>query len=778
MSPGANRPNQTTILTSDMEPLEPSGMVGRTFGERFSVRADLGSSAVADTFVALDLVEGTLVALKVFDQSIGEDPSTADTLGAVLERNTTLEHPGLVPVIDWGIDGVRVWVASVLARGGSLRAMLDRGERMSPSQALVMGLECTRALAYLHDQGIVHGDVRPANLLFTEDQRLLLADVGLAQSLADHVVTRPALAVERVAYLSPEQARQRELDGRSDVYSLALLLNEAVTGEPPAVGDTVVATRANRGGSSVPISADLAALRQPLERCGRIEAHERPEAGELSISLLAAAERLQRPGPLPLAGLPMMASMVVEQAVANQPAPAIDTPAADEADEADGAEGEAATNELSADADGSADIGLRNSDDNDEGDVVDEVIQRVDGGDLAESGLAESNVVDADADVALDDVDALDAPVLIGAAESRPALAAVPDLADESPALDDLASVAPVFAAPAAEEPPLDVPSSPNAAPGSSFEADLEDLDSDLPWWPLAVLAGLVAAVVGASVFFAGVGTTSDPELPQVVGLDAEAARATIVDQDWQVEQLEIRRDGTVAGEVVGQDPPAGTRLGVDQVVTLTVSLGGELIEIPPDLPGLSLEQAQERLRLVNLVVGTVTQQSHESVESGLVIAVDEPTRQKAANTAVALLVSTGPEDRVVPDVVGSPVADATVTLAGQRLQAVEQPEFDAEVEPGIVLRTNPPAGTTVEADAQVILEVSAGPEPVEIPDLSGLGLAEATAALDELGLIFADTEGVPGEPVIATIPPAGETVDVGTEVTVVLDDPDGDEEN
>ena len=287
-----------------------------------------------------------------------------------------------------------------------------------------------------------------------------------------------------------------------------------------------------------------------------------------------------------------------------------------------------------------------------------------------------------------------------------------------------------------------------------------------------------MAAVIAASVLFAGVGTTTDPELPQVVGLDAETARTTIADQDWRVEQLEIRRDGTVAGEVVGQDPPAGTRLGADQVVTLTVSLGGELIEIPADLAGLSLEQAQERLRLVNLVVGTVTQQSHESVESGLVIAVDEPTRQKAANTAVALRVSTGPEDRVVPDVVGIPVADATVTLAGQRLQAVEQAEFDAEVEPGIVLRSNPPAGTSVAADGQVILEVSAGPEPVEIPDLSGLELAEATAVLAELDLIFADTEGVPGEPVIATIPPAGEIVDVGTEVTVILDDPDDEDEN
>jgi beta-lactam-binding protein with PASTA domain len=139
----------------------------------------------------------------------------------------------------------------------------------------------------------------------------------------------------------------------------------------------------------------------------------------------------------------------------------------------------------------------------------------------------------------------------------------------------------------------------------------------------------------------------------------------------------------------------------------------------------------------------------------------------------VDLRISAGPDDRIVPgQVVGLTIGDATSLLVGLRLQAVEEPTFDPEAVVGTVLASIPPAGQVVPADSAVTLIVSAGPEPVEMPDIIGLQLDEAIDVIKALGLIFIDTTGTPGEEVIGSVPPIGAVVDVGAEVTIILNDP------
>ena len=148
-------------------------------------------------------------------------------------------------VYDWGQDpdgDVPFLVLEYLA-GGSLRAMLDRGDTLTPSQALLVGLEATRALEYAHRRGFVHRDIKPANLLFGEEGRLRIADFGLARALAEAAWTEPQGAVLGTArYASPEQAQGKALTGKADVYSLALVLVEAVTGQVPFTADTTIGT--------------------------------------------------------------------------------------------------------------------------------------------------------------------------------------------------------------------------------------------------------------------------------------------------------------------------------------------------------------------------------------------------------------------------------------------------------------------------------------------------------------------------------------------------------
>ncbi|MGE3620367.1 MAG: PASTA domain-containing protein, partial [Acidimicrobiia bacterium] len=187
--------------------------------------------------------------------------------------------------------------------GGSLRAILDRGVRLTPAQALLVGLEATRALDAAHRRGFVHRDVKPANLLFGDDGRLRVADFGLARALAEAAWTEPQGAVLGTArYASPEQARGEAVDGRADVYALGLVLIEAVTGSVPFAADTTIGTLMARVGHDVEVPEALGGLRPALERAGRSDPARRVDARGMAAALMAAAGTMDRPEPLPLAG--------------------------------------------------------------------------------------------------------------------------------------------------------------------------------------------------------------------------------------------------------------------------------------------------------------------------------------------------------------------------------------------------------------------------------------------------------------------------------------------
>ena len=220
---------------------------------------------------------------------------------AEAQAASSLSHPNVLTVFDWGIDDGIPFLVTEYLGGGSLRAMLDRGRQLSPSQALLVGLDACKGLDYAHKRGIVHRDVKPGNLLFGGDRRLRIADFGLARAIAQASWTEPpGVLVGSARYASPEQAKGERVDGKSDVYSLTLTLIEAVTGQVPFAGDTTVATLMNRVDKLMPVSAELGPLASVLEKAGRPRPTDRSDAAELGRGLIQAAERLPKPAPLPL----------------------------------------------------------------------------------------------------------------------------------------------------------------------------------------------------------------------------------------------------------------------------------------------------------------------------------------------------------------------------------------------------------------------------------------------------------------------------------------------
>ncbi|MBA2280472.1 MAG: protein kinase [Acidimicrobiia bacterium] len=275
--------------------------IGRVLNDRYRVVAPIGAGASAQVFLADDTRLRRRVAIKLLHAGLSGDEGFLRRFRAEAQAAAALNHPNIVAVYDWGEDRGTPYLVTEYLAGGSLRGVLDRGYRLTPSQALLVGLEATRALDHAHKRGFVHRDIKPANLLFGEEGRLRVADFGLARALAEAAWTEPAGAVVGTArYASPEQVRGESVDGRADVYALTLVLIEAVTGRVPFAADTTIATLMARVDKPMKVPDALGPLQKALARAGRPEPEERPDAGEFAVGLMAVAEELTRPDPLPL----------------------------------------------------------------------------------------------------------------------------------------------------------------------------------------------------------------------------------------------------------------------------------------------------------------------------------------------------------------------------------------------------------------------------------------------------------------------------------------------
>jgi tetratricopeptide (TPR) repeat protein len=222
--------------------------------DRYVVEGELGRGGMATVYLARDLKHERPVALKVLHSAL------AQTLGPErflreIQLTAKLQHPHILPVFDSGETAGQLWYTMPYVEGETLRARLRRQGPLAVGEALRITREAAQALHYAHEHGVVHRDVKPENLLLTQDGNTLVADFGIARPLGtgDERLTATGLSVGTPAYMSPEQvSADPALDARSDVYSLGCVLYEMLAGEPPFTGPTAQAVIAKRLVGPVP----------------------------------------------------------------------------------------------------------------------------------------------------------------------------------------------------------------------------------------------------------------------------------------------------------------------------------------------------------------------------------------------------------------------------------------------------------------------------------------------------------------------------------------------
>ena len=250
---------ESTIARSITQPA-PSHGGGQAFvtlDGRYHMVERIAAGGMGEVFRAHDAVLAREVAIKVLHRSLAGDPAFVDRFRREARAAAGLAHPNIVNVYDWGaVDGVYYMVMEYV-RGPSVRHLLNEQGRMEPAQAAEILRQTLLALGHAHHEGFVHRDMKPENLLVTQEGVVKVADFGLARAYADGRVTQAGAVTGTVQYLAPEQIRGEPADPRSDLYSLGIVAYELLTGKLPFTGETAMAVAYKHLSDRVPAPSSL-----------------------------------------------------------------------------------------------------------------------------------------------------------------------------------------------------------------------------------------------------------------------------------------------------------------------------------------------------------------------------------------------------------------------------------------------------------------------------------------------------------------------------------------
>ncbi|SEL22383.1 serine/threonine protein kinase [Nonomuraea pusilla] len=248
---------------------------------------------MATVYLALDVRLDRTVALKVMHRSLADDPAFVRRFIGEAKSVASLSHPNVVHVFDQGTDGEIVYLSMEYVPGRTLRDILRERGRMPAREALEIMIPVLAALGAAHSAGMVHRDVKPENVLMTDDGRVKVVDFGLAKAIEATNQTRTGVLIGTIGYMAPEQVMTGAADVRSDVYAAGIMLFELVTGQQPYDGETPMSVAYRHVHDTVPLPSSIVPDVPPpidalVAHATAREPHDRP--ADASAMLVEAVE--------------------------------------------------------------------------------------------------------------------------------------------------------------------------------------------------------------------------------------------------------------------------------------------------------------------------------------------------------------------------------------------------------------------------------------------------------------------------------------------------------
>jgi serine/threonine-protein kinase PpkA len=243
----------------------------------YELKKFLGSGAAADVFLAVDMKRSRLAAVKVMTRSRFAENVAVKRFIKEAQTISSLHHPNIVRVYEAGKSGGLRYMAMEFFPE-SLKQRIQTRKRINPNEALTIANQVASALFYAHSRGFIHRDVKPDNIMFRRDGTPVILDFGIARVLESTTqLTRSGMSMGTPRYMSPEQLNARRVDGRSDIYSLGVVLFEMLSGSPPFKGSHTMTVIMKHVTEPIPpLPEELAAYRPLIDRMMAKERGKRP----------------------------------------------------------------------------------------------------------------------------------------------------------------------------------------------------------------------------------------------------------------------------------------------------------------------------------------------------------------------------------------------------------------------------------------------------------------------------------------------------------------------
>jgi beta-lactam-binding protein with PASTA domain len=732
---------------------------------------------MADVYEAEDTLLNRRVAVKVLHANFASDQAFVTRFKREAQAAANLSHPNIVAIYDWGQEGSTYYMVMELIEGRTLRDILKSEGALFPKRAAEIAAETAAALTVAHQAGVVHRDIKPGNIMITHDGAVKVTDFGIARALDDsEELTRTGAVIGTATYFSPEQAQGLPADGRSDVYSLGVVLYEMLAARPPFTGESPVAVAYQHVSEYAPVVSQLNTDVPPdLSTIVEVSMAKSPDDRYATAADMRSDLLLFLSGRQPI----VAGAAAAAAATALVPPPATVPP--DETARAVAYQTEDSTTG--------------------QGTYVAAVIALLallavgvfilfrlfTGGGISSDLVTIPNLQLVEAEAASRTLQELDLKVLSRLENSETVPQGV--VIDTDPVAGtevEKGSFVTLIESAGTEQftVPQVIGETEEVAraliEAQDFQVGLVeyDLSEDVPEQTVMIQtpSGGTPAVAGSLVDLVVSRGPFSIEVPDTAGMSAEAAQLELAQAGFTnvVTDLEFSPD-IAAGFTTRTEPEAGRVVGRDQTVTVWVSEGPEPTTVP-NLEGKTIGEANTAAEGANLVLvenGT----SEVTAASGLEgrVATQDPGSGQTVDSGTEVRVTIGVLLQVaVPDFTGKTTAEAATAGAAVGLDVVVagpvalQPG-DPNI--GLVADQDPPQGTTVNDGSQVAVFIGEI-EEVSVPDVVTKTETEATNTLTAAGLVVTRTEVASNTPagiVVSQTPSGGTTVDKGSTVEIVV---------